>query len=64
MKTAIEKEMRKIRAKLKVHDISEEEKKVLREELERWRIIQKSDESNQKPFRDTSENQKDESTNV
>jgi len=64
MKTAIEKEMRKIRMKLKVHDISEEEKKVLREELERWRIIQKSDEINQKNFHDTSENQKDESTNV
>jgi hypothetical protein len=57
MKTPIQKEMRKIRVKLKLHDIPEEEKKVLREELERWRIIQKSAENNEKHFRDTSENQ-------
>ena len=56
--------MRKIRVKLKLHNITEEEKKVLREELERWRIIQKSDERNEKHLRDTSENTKDESTNI
>ena len=59
MKTQIQKEMRKIRIKLKLHNITEEEKKVLREELERWRIVQKANGNNEKHLRDTSKNTDD-----
>ena len=39
MKTTIQKEMRKIRVQLKLHDITEEKKKSLREELEKLRLL-------------------------
>jgi hypothetical protein len=38
MKSNIQKEMRKIRVKLKLHDITEEQKLFLRKELENLRI--------------------------
>ena len=38
MKSKIQKEMRKIRVQLKVHDISEKEKAKLREALEKLRV--------------------------
>jgi hypothetical protein len=40
MKSKLQKEMRKIRIQLKVHDITEEKKIILRKELERLREIQ------------------------
>ncbi len=39
MKTKTQKEMRKIRVQLKLHDISEDKKLMLRKELERLREI-------------------------
>jgi len=43
MKSKIQKEMRKIRVQLKVHNISEEEKKKLRDTLEKLRIEYKKE---------------------
>jgi len=43
MKSKIQKEMRKIRVQLKVHNISEEEKLKLREELEKLRAQYKEE---------------------
>ena len=40
MKTDIQKEMRKIRVQLKLHDITEDQKLLLRKELEKLRILQ------------------------
>lgn len=43
MKSKIQKEMRKIRVQLKVHDITEEEKERLREALEKLRVQYKEE---------------------
>jgi len=40
MKSKLQKEMRRIRVQLKVHDIKEEKKTILRKELERLRETQ------------------------
>jgi len=40
MKSNLQKEMRKIRIQLKVHDLTEEKKTILRKELERLRETQ------------------------
>ena len=40
MKTKVQKKMRRIRVQLKVHDIAEEKKTILRKELERLRETQ------------------------
>ncbi len=42
MKSKLQKEMRKIRVRLKRHDLTDEEKSILRKELERLRNIKKS----------------------
>jgi len=39
MKTNVQKEMRKIRVQLKLHDITEEKKMILRRELEILRVV-------------------------
>jgi len=39
MKSRLQKEMRTIRIQLKVHDITEEKKSVLRTELEKLRLM-------------------------
>ena len=43
MKTTIQKEMRKIRIQLKLHDISESKKSSLRQSLEKLKISQKKE---------------------
>jgi len=40
MKSKLQKEMRRIRVQLKVHDLAEEKKTILRKELERLRELQ------------------------
>jgi len=40
MKTNLQKEMRKIRVQLKLHDITDDKKEVLRKELEKLRNAQ------------------------
>jgi len=43
MKSKLQKEMRKIRIQLKVHDITEEKKKALRVELEKLRLLEQEE---------------------
>ena len=50
MKSKIQKEMRKIRVQLKVHDISEEEKEFLREELAKLRLKEQEEKRKAQAF--------------